>query len=163
MPNGSRIVIENALYHIMVRGNQKQEVFVENSDFNEYLKRIRRYKKKYKFNLYGFCLMPNHIHIIGEIEKSKNLAKFMHGLSRSYTAYFNKKYKKVGHLWQGRFLSKVILKDRYVLDCVNYIELNPVRANLVSTPCDYIWSSYKERILSVNTNNRIIDQISFSL
>ncbi len=159
MPNGPRIIIENAIYHITVRGNQKQKIFIERSDFCEHMKRLRRYKKRYGFRLYGFCLMPNHIHIMGEVTKNENLAKFMQGLNRSYTAYFNKKYNKVGHLWQGRFNSKVVMKDKYVIDCINYIELNPVRANIVKSPCEYEWSSYAERALGVNENKKLLDRL----
>ncbi|MFA6141885.1 MAG: transposase [Candidatus Omnitrophota bacterium] len=160
MPSGPRVIIENALYHIMVRGNQKQKVFDDEHDFGKYLKLIKRYKKKWGFRLYGFCLMPNHIHLIGEALHGENLAKFMQGLNRSYTAYFNKKYGKVGHLWQGRFNSKVILKDKYVIDCINYIELNPLRANMVGSPCEYKWSSYKERILSEESGERLLELLS---
>ena len=161
MPNGPRTVLENALYHIMVRGNQKQKVFVEEADFEEYLFRMRRYKKKYKLSLYGFCLMPNHVHMIGEVSNKRNLAKFMHGLNRSYTAYFNDKYGKVGHLWQGRFKSRIILKDRYAIDCVNYIELNPVRARMVTAPHEYRWSSYKDRVLDLSGDKSFLDTLIF--
>lgn len=160
MPNGPRLIIENALYHIMVRGNQKQMVFVEECDFIQYLNRLKRYKRKYGFRLYGFCLMPNHIHMIGEATQAKNMAKFMHGLNRSYTAYFNKKYGKVGHLWQGRFNSKVILKDGYAVDCLSYIEMNPVRANMVRSPSEYEWSSYRERVLAITAWGRLLEQLS---
>jgi len=87
--------------------------------------------------------MPNHVHLIGEPKEMTDLAKFMHGLNRSYTAYFNKKYNKVGYLWQGRFRSKVVAKDDYLIDCLNYIELNPVRAGMVTLPQQYPFSSYR--------------------
>lgn len=83
----------------------------------------------------------------------------MQGVSRSYTAYFNKRYKKVGHLWQDRFKSKVIVKDNYLIDCIHYIELNPVRANLVKTAADYEWSSYRERILAQGINGKLLDEL----
>jgi len=134
----------------MARGNQKQKIFVKEVDFNEYLKRIKHYKRKYKFRLYGFCLMPNHVHLVGEIEYKEDLAKFMQGISRSYTSYFNKVYAKVGHLWQGRFNSRVIVRDQYAVDCMNYVELNPVRAKIVKMPSEYRWSSYGERVLGLN-------------
>jgi len=87
------------------------------------------------------------------------LAKFMHGLNRSYTAYFNKKYNKVGYLWQGRFKSKVVVKDDYLIDCLNYIELNPVRANMVKATQDYAWSSYKERVIAEEVFIKIVDNL----
>ena len=101
--------------------------------------------------------MPNHFHIIGEILHKKDLSKFMHGLMRSYTAYFNEKYSKVGHLWQGRFKSKVINKDAYMFGCLQYVELNPVRAEMVDSPEDYPWSSYRERNLLITNKELSID------
>ncbi|MFH0826320.1 MAG: transposase [Candidatus Omnitrophota bacterium] len=80
----------------MTRGNQRQQLFWEEKDYRVYLATLRRYKKRCGFLLYGFCLMPNHIHLVGEPKEVKDLARFMQGLRRSYTAYFNKKYKKVG-------------------------------------------------------------------
>jgi putative transposase len=73
------------------------------------------------------------------------------GLRALYTAYFNDEYTKVGHLWQGRFKNKVIAKDQYLIDCINYIELNPVRAEIVGAPYEYPWSSYRERVLGNKT------------
>jgi len=160
MSNGGRLVLDNVLYHIMVRGNQKQKIFIENDDFKKYLQKLKKYKKRYRFKLYGFCLMPNHVHLIGEIEKKNDLAKLMQGINRSYTAYFNDKYEKVGHLWQGRFKSKIIVKDRYVVDCINYVESNPARAKIVLFPQEYDWSSCRERVLSLNISDPILDALS---
>ena len=160
MPRGARVLLDNALYHLITRGNQKQKVFIEDIDFEKYLKRLRQYKREFKFKLYGFCLMPNHIHLMGEIEQKENLAKFMQCLNSSYSVYFNSKYQKVGHLWQERFKSKVIVKDRHVLDCLNYIELNPVRANMIDTVYQYPWSSYKERNLAEDGNRKMLDELS---
>ncbi|MCM8761624.1 MAG: transposase, partial [Candidatus Omnitrophica bacterium] len=101
----------------------------------------------------------NHINMIGEIGRNENLAKFMHGLTRSYTAYFNRKYKKVGQLWQGRFKSKAIIKDAYINNCINYIETNPIRANIVSMPHEYIWSSYGQRVLDQNSKINVLDDL----
>jgi len=160
MPTGPRILVEGACYHILIRGNQKQNIFKEDKDFQQYLKKIKKYKKKYRFKVYGFCLMPNHVHLIGEIKQKVNLAKFMHGMNRSYTSYFNEVYEKVGHLWQGRFKSKIIVKDRYLIDCINYVEQNPVRASIVRAPQEYKWSSYKERNLGVDKGEEILDNLS---
>ncbi len=159
MPTGPRFLLEHACYHIITRGNQKQQIFVEKCDFEEFIRRLKRYKKKYIFFLYGYCLMSNHLHLIGEPKESYNLAKFMHGLLRSYTAYFNKKYKKTGHLWEDRFKSKIIVKDGYLIDCIHYVELNPVRANMVKSAGEYLWSSYRERIFSKGSNGKLLDEL----
>jgi len=149
MPRGSRLLISNVCYHIIQRGNQKQNIFLEDADFEKYLEILLHYKRKYYFKLYAYCLMPNHIHLIAEVNKVNDLAKIMQGIALTYTLWFNKKYGKVGHLWQGRFKNMIIQKDRYLIDCLNYIEYNPLRAKLTSSPIDYMWSSWKYRTLNI--------------
>jgi len=142
MPRSARITIQKACYHIITRGNQKQTVFKEPTDFQKYLLLLSRYKQKHNFKLYCFCLMPNHVHMIIEVDKPEALNKIMRGLNLSYTLYFNLKYQKVGHLWQDRFKSKIIEKDAYLLECINYIETNPIRASLASNLSEYPWNSW---------------------
>jgi len=161
MPSGPRLLLAHACYHLIMRGNQRQTVFLNEIDYKAYLARIRLYKKRHMFLLYGYCLMPNHIHIVGEPRKPKDLAKFMQGVSRSYTAYFNRRYKKVGHLWQGRYKSKIIAKDAYLVDCIQYAEHNPIRAGLSKTAGEYCWSSYQERALGLNNSRkRLLNEIT---
>lgn len=155
MPRGTRITVENVYYHIINRGNQKQKIFLEDPDFEKYLQLMKHYKRKYAFKIFGYCLMPNHIHMIIEPKKAIRLSKFMQALTQTYTHWFNKKYNKTGHLWQARFKSMVICKDEYFLECVYYVEMNPVRASLVLSPGDYAWSSYRER--TMGNKNQIID------
>ncbi|TAM43789.1 hypothetical protein EPN54_00080, partial [bacterium] len=146
MSRKARLILENACYHVMVRGNQKQNTFIENEDFVKYFELLRHYKRKYGFKLYGYCLMPNHVHLIIALEKSGILSKIMQGLNQTYTMWFNKKYNKVGHLWQGRYKSMVINRNRYLLDCIEYVEMNPIRANMNQSLFDYPWNSWKERL-----------------
>ncbi len=155
MPRGPRLIVENAFYHIINRGNQKQKIFTEHEDFVKYLQILKHYKRKFNIKLICYCLMPNHIHLLIAPNNPGILAKFMQVLTQTYTLWFNKKYSKVGHLWQGRFKSMVICKDDYFLECVKYIESNPVRANLVSSPMNYLWNSYKERVLG--SKNKLLD------
>ncbi|OGX16028.1 MAG: hypothetical protein A2166_05275 [Omnitrophica WOR_2 bacterium RBG_13_41_10] len=152
MPRGTRILLDKVCYHIINRGNQKQNLFLEESDFEKYLQLLKHYKKKYTFKLFGYCLMPNHIHLILQPKQSEKLIKFMQGITQTYSIWFNKKYKKVGRLWQGRFKSMVVQKDNYFLECIYYIETNPVRANLVLSPLNYLWSSYRDRVLGNKGN-----------
>lgn len=142
MPRGARITMDNAVYHIITRGNQKQTVFRDQLDYQEYLRLLMKYKKENKFKIYCFCLMPNHVHIIIEVHLKETLNKIMRGLNLSYTLYFNSKYKTVGHLWQDRFKSKIISKDAYLIECIKYIESNPIRANIVNALEDYPWGSF---------------------
>jgi putative transposase len=159
MSRGRRLLIENACYHIFSRGNQKQRTFNKHDDYATFLRILKKYKRKFNFNLYGYCLMPNHIHLIGEFGNIKNISKFMHALIMTYTIYFNRRYKKVGHLWQDRFKSKIILKDEYLVDCLNYVETNPVRAKIIERPIEYQWSSYKERVLKHGIQNSLLSNI----
>jgi len=155
MPRGARILINNAYYHIINRGNQKQNIFFDASDYDAYLKIIKHYKKIFYFKVFGYCLMPNHIHLIIQPKKSQELASIMQRLTQVYTLWFNEKYKKVGHLWQGRFKNMVINKDEYFIDCISYVEANPVKAGLVATPREYPWSSYRSRLFG--NKNSILD------
>lgn len=155
----TRLLIKNACYHIMARGNHKQIIFPDKEDYSFYLRQLKHYKRKFFFLLYGYCLMPNHIHLIGEPKEPEKLPKFMQGLHRSYTAYYNKKYAKAGHLWQGRFKAKVITKDEYLIDCIAYVEQNPVRAGLANSLREYDFSSHPERCLQENGDPRFLDTL----
>jgi putative transposase len=155
MPRQARLIIDNACYHVITRGNQKQAIFRDKHDRLTYLKFMSKYKEKYKFKIYGWCLMDNHIHMIME---SDCLGKAMHGLNLSYAQYFRYKYKSVGHFWQDRYKSYVIQKDKYLINCISYIEYNPVRANITLRPEDYDWSSYKARI--IGKQDRLLDELS---
>ena len=146
-----RLFLENVAYHIITRGNQKQIVFPEQEDFKKYLKMLAKYVTKYQIKLYAFCLMSNHVHLAVKPNESKDMIKLMQCLNLSYTAYFNNKYNKVGHLWQARYLSKVLYNDAYIIGCITYIEANPVRANLVKHMQDYPFSSYRLRQLENQT------------
>ncbi|MFA5338631.1 MAG: transposase [Candidatus Omnitrophota bacterium] len=155
MPRSARVFIENACYHIIARGNQKQEVFFETVDYEKYLQLLKKYKTKYHFKLYGYCLMNNHVHMVIDPGKPREISKAIQGLNLSYSIWFNAKYDKIGHLWQDRFKSMVIEKNDYLITCINYIEANPVRGNIVNSPLDYLWSSYKERIFDIK--NGVLD------
>jgi REP element-mobilizing transposase RayT len=130
-----------AFYHIIVRGNQRQDIFVEDQDRVEYLRRLKHYKKERGFILYAFVLMTNHVHLLIET-RNNPISKIMQLINLTYTQYFNKKYGKVGHLFQGRYKSFLCDRDEYLLGLVRYIHLNPVRAKLVKEPQEYRWSSH---------------------
>lgn len=144
MPRQARTLIENGCYHVTTRGINKNKTFIDDLDYKKYLKLLAKYKKKFQFKLYGWCIMPNHPHLI---ISSNNLSKAMHAINFSYAQYFNYRYNKVGYLWQNRFKSFVVNKNKYLLNLIAYIEYNPVRANIVNNPEDYKWSSYRARVL----------------
>jgi len=155
MPRKARLILDNVCYHIVTRGNEKRVVFRDESDFKEYIKLILKYKDRYKSRLYGWCFMNNHVHMVIE---SENLIKFMHGINLSYAKYFRYKYKGAGHLWQDRYKSFVIQKDGYLINCISYIEYNPVRAKIALRPEDYQWSSYRARIFG--EKKKLLDAIT---
>ena len=140
MPRIARILPEEGVLHILVRGNNRQWVFHNNQDFKYYLKLLKDYKEKHSFFLYHYCLMNNHVHLILEITPKTNLANLMKGLNLSYFNYYKRKYGYAGHFWQGRFKSLLINKDKYLLACGLYIERNSVRAKMVERPEDYPYS-----------------------
>ncbi|MBU0547982.1 MAG: transposase [Candidatus Omnitrophica bacterium] len=145
MPRPSRLIIDNSIHHVIARGNQKQITFIDECDFLRYLDLLKHYKHKYRFELYGYCLMPNHIHLIIKVLLGKDLQKIMQGLNQTYTIWFNEKYNKAGHLWQGRYKDMLVQEDKYLLDCITYVEFNPARANLVKSPAEYRWCSWNSR------------------
>ena len=142
MPRQARIGLPNHVYHVTNRGNNRDQVFLDEEDFRKYLEILTRYKSKESFRLYHWVLMNNHVHLLLAIPEEGSLAKAMHGINLAYTSWFNRKYKRVGHLWQGRFKSFPVENDRYLLACGRYIERNPLRAGIVERPGDYPWSSF---------------------
>lgn len=143
MPRTARIIIPNAPHHILNRGNNKEVIFFDDEDFKFFLRQIKKYKEKFKIKIYHYCLMPNHYHFLIESESSQNLAKFMHGLMLVYAQYVQRKYGKIGHVWQGRYKSSLVDKEDYLIRCGYYIEDNPRRAGLVKDLKDWSWSSYQ--------------------
>jgi putative transposase len=143
MPRQARISLEGLVYHIINRGNNRQEVFKDEDDFATYLKTVKRFKEKYSFKFYGYCLMNNHTHLIVEPTKPNTLSKIIQSITLSHIRLYHLKYKSSGHLWQGRFKNPIIQTDGHLLQCLKYIELNPVRADIITRPEGYRWSSYK--------------------
>ena len=137
-----RVQESNVLYHVINRGNAKQCLFFEDWDYYQFICLLKKYKEKFGIKLYHYVLMPNHIHLLLEPTLPNSLSPFMQGLTLAYAQEFNQKKKRIGHVWQGRFKNIPITNDPYFLRCGQYIELNPVRANMVSDPIDYSWSSY---------------------
>jgi REP element-mobilizing transposase RayT len=133
-------------YHIFNRGNRRQDIFLEDADYINYLSKLREMKKKYKISVFCYCLMPNHLHLLVQQDSEIPLFRFMQALHTSYSMYFNWKYRKVGHLFQGRFKQKEVDKDEYLLQVSSYIHLNPLMDGLVEKLEDYQWSSYPDYI-----------------
>ena len=146
MPRAQRVCFSGALYHVYQRGNNKQDIFVDDMDRWHILKLILESKKEFDYILHCYALMKNHFHVAIEAQTIIPISKIMHYIDASYAAYFNARHNKKGHLFQGRFKASLVEKDYYLLELSRYIHLNPVRAGLVSLPEDYIWSSYRAYI-----------------
>ncbi len=142
MPREPRFLLSKSYYHITTRGNNKNIVFKKNDDYLFYLNLIRKYKKEHLFDIYHYCLMPNHTHFLVKTGSASGFSAFMKSLNLAYCHYFKKKYGWTGHFWQGRYNSQPVGKDEYFLQCGKYIELNPIRAKIVKDPKDYPHSSY---------------------
>ena len=142
MARKPRVEFEGAFYHVIVRGNQRQKIFRDNADRVVYLKRVERYRQRYGFTVYAYILMSNHVHLLLETDKV-SLSKIMQGIQVTYTQYYNRRHRTVGHLFQGRY--KAILSDRdaYLLELVRYIHLNPARLRSGQNPWRYRWSSHR--------------------
>ena len=168
MPRAGRVIIDGGTYHILTRGNNGQAVFHHDADCQRYLKFLSAYTREYQLKVYHYALMPNHIHLVLEVADGPSLSKAMHGLNLSYSLYYRKRYKYLGHLWQGRFKNLFIDRENYLLECGRYVELNPVRANLARDPREYAWSSYRiyaeglEDPLIAITANPLYEQLGIS-
>ena len=143
MARRPRVHAGGLLYHVIVRGNQRRRTFRADADYRAYLDRLSRYQAKFAVKVYAYCLMPNHVHLLVEVSAAP-LSKFMQGLQQTYTQYFNRRYRKVGHLFQGRYHAIVCDKDEYLLALVRYIHLNPIRAKLARRPEAYGYSGHGE-------------------
>jgi len=145
MPRRARVVFEGVVHHITQRGNYRQNVFEDDSDKSKYIEFIREYSEKYGMKIYAYCLMSNHVHFIAAPVKEDSLAMTFKYSNMRYSSYFNRKNKRSGHLWQGRFYS-CPLQFEHALEALRYVERNPVRARMVELPWEYEWSSAREHV-----------------
>jgi REP element-mobilizing transposase RayT len=137
-----RIEYEGAFYHITARGNERKKIFFANPDYEKFREYLRNAQEKYGYLLHSYILMTNHYHLLIETPNA-NMNKIMHYLNGSYTNYINRRRRRSGHLFQGRYKAILIDKDSYLLELSRYIHLNPVRAKIVQKPEDYPESSYQ--------------------
>jgi len=157
MPRNARIAPQEQVYHLLTRGNNRQDVFAEEKDYEKYLEILSRYKERYGFKLYHYVLMTNHVHLTLEtMEGGGSLADIMKGINLSYAQYYKTQYGHIGHFWQDRYKSILVSKDEYLLACGSYVELNPVRAKLSEDPKDYNWSSY--RVYAFGKKDPVLDE-----
>ncbi len=137
-----RIEYQGAFYHITSSGNEKRELFTNNNDREKFFSYCETASERYGAVIHACCLMSNHYHLLLETPLG-NLSQIMRHLNGAYTAYFNNKHQRSGHLFQGRYQAIVVDSDEYAAELSRYIHLNPVRAGIVNSPGEYPWSSYQ--------------------
>jgi len=164
MGRKGRVLIDGGVYHIINRGHNRYKLFRGLNDYKEYKEVIRSYKIKFSFELFHYCLMPNHIHLLLRISKGQDLPHLMQGITQKYAKHYRRMYKLIGNLFQGRYKSLYIDKDTYLLECGRYIERNPLRARMVTDIGQYYFSSYnfyaRGKIDDIITTNPLYKELA---
>ncbi len=137
-----RLTLPGYPHHVIQRGNNRQAIFSSRVDYQILLDLLVDNAHKFGVAIHAYVLMSNHFHLLLTPQATDGVPKLMQALGRSYVRYFNATQKRSGTLWEGRYKSTLIQSDRYLLACMAYIDLNPVRAGLVAQAGDYPWSSY---------------------
>lgn len=147
MPRTARQISKTHIYHVMLRGNEKKNIFLDAEDKNKFIDTIYCMKEDDGFCLYAYCIMNNHVHLVIK-EQEVPISRIMKRIGTSYAKYFNKKYNRVGHVFQDRYKSEEIEDDRYLLSVIRYVHNNPVKAGICKVQ-EYKWSSYQYYIQGV--------------
>jgi putative transposase len=138
--------------HIIQRGNNRSVCFAADEDFSAYAHWLYEYSEKFNVAIHAWVFMTNHVHLLATPSSDNGISLMMQALGRRYVQYFNFTYQRSGTLWEGRYKSSTVDTEKYLLLCYRYIELNPVRANMVDDPADYVWSSYRCNALGVESS-----------
>ena len=139
-----RISMINGLFHVTIRCNNKNFYFQEDEDFTEYLQILEKAREKYGFKLHAYCLTSNHVHLLLSTPTEDNLSMLMQYINGQYAKNYNRRHKKTGHFWGGRFYSTIIESESQLLNTIFYIELNMTRNGATKHPKDWKWSSYSQ-------------------
>jgi len=142
MPRKPRFYLPDVPTHVMQRGHNRNPVFFAKKDYFKYLKILKKEADQYDIKIHAYVLMTNHIHLLVTPTTKSGISLFFQSLGRTYVSYINKTYQRSGTLWEGRHKGNIIDSEAYLLTCMQYIELNPVRAGMTDHPVDYLWSSY---------------------
>lgn len=152
MPRMPRAESRTKIYHIMLRGIERSDIFIDNRDRQYFLELLHKKKKEYGFLLIAYCLMDNHIHLVVQ-EADADISKIMQSINVSYALYYNKKYDRIGYVFQNRFKSECVEDDRYLMTVIRYVHRNPLAAGMVSDLESYPWSSYREYLSDYMTDS----------
>ncbi len=143
MPRKPRFYLPGVPAHIIQRGNNRQAVFFSDEDYRAYLNWLQEGAKKFDCTLHAYVLMTNHVHLLVTPESQDAISRMIQFVGRHYVTYVNRRQGRSGTLWEGRHKGCVISEDTHLLACSRYIELNPIRADMVRIPGEYRWSSYQ--------------------
>jgi putative transposase len=143
MPRRPRIKLAEVPQHVVQRGINREPCFFAEEDYHCYLHWLQKSAADWGCAIHAYVLMTNHVHLLVTSAKPEGIAKMMQSIGRRYVQYINRSYHRTGSLWEGRFKSSLVQAEEYLLTCMRYIELNPVRANMVNDPAQYRWSSYR--------------------
>ena len=146
MPRQARLMLPDLAAHVTQRGHNRDACFRDAQDFGLYRRWLAEYADRTGCLVHAYVLMTNHVHLLVTGRSSLSVSSMMQRLSQRYTQYVNRRYRRSGSLWEGRFHSCLVGEDDYVLACYRYLELNPVRAGMVARPADYRWSSHRSNI-----------------
>ena len=147
-----RIEFAGALYHVTSRGDGREDIFLGDADRELFLNTISTVCDRFNWCVHAYCLMNNHYHLVIETPDA-NLSKGMRQLNGVYTQSFNRKHKRVGHVFQGRYKAIIVQKESYLLELARYVVLNPVRARMVRSAKDWRWSSYRSTVGLVESDS----------
>ena len=145
MPRIARALADNCCYHIINRGNGRQQIFHKDGDYRSFIGLLQQAREKHTVRVHAWCLMPNHFHLLVQPEQADQLNKCMQWLMTSHVRRYHSHYKTSGHVWQGRYKSFIVQNDDHLLTVARYIEANPVRAGLSATAAQWPWSSHAAR------------------
>ena len=146
MPRVARGLADGLIYHIINRGNGRQQVFHKEQDYRAFLERMEESIRRYSVKLYAHCLLSNHFHLLVSPERADDLSKWMQWFMTSHVRRYHRHYGTTGHVWQGRFKSFIVQDDSHLITVARYIEGNPVRAAIVPSSIDWPWSSHVDRV-----------------
>jgi len=146
MPRIARVVAEGLPHHVTQRGNNRSQVFFDDDDRRFYLWTLAQYRRKYGVDIWGYCLMDNHMHALAVPHEPDSLARCFAGTNLIYTQHVNRKQGRSGRLWQNRFFSCPVDKDEYLWPVLRYIDRNPVRSRMVHHAWEYQWSSARRHV-----------------
>lgn len=146
MARPPRLILAGQTHHLIQRGHNRQAIFVDDQDRRKYIDTLREVATIHGVAVHAYVLMDNHVHLLVTPQHQDGVSRMLQALGRRFVAWFNRRHGRSGTLWEGRFRGSLIDSERYFLTCMRYIDLNPVRAGMVSNCRDFIWSSHAHYI-----------------